>query len=178
MIHHRVDAVAGLAGWACHGHREWCGPVSSPEYTGMNKKKKTPVNASLQGQESLIRIHAQFRPPVTGLQLQQSYQERCHKIERKSQKIEKEGVPDPPYCCQSLVLSPRSNYMPLMRSSVSSLSSLRERKSRTKHVNTCSYDFRAPATVELRVMGPHYIDRGHLYELNSVKKYYFMWSIC
>ena len=34
---------------------------------------------------------------------------------------------------------------------------------------TCSYDFKAPARVELRVMGPHYIDIGHLYELNGVK---------
>ena len=38
MTHHRVDAVTGLAGWACHGHGGWCGPVLSPEYTRMKKK--------------------------------------------------------------------------------------------------------------------------------------------
>ena len=91
------------------------------------------------------------------------------RLRENHRKSKKRGVPDPPYCCQSGVLLPRSEYMPLTLSSVSSLSLLWEYKSQTKHVNTCSYDFRAPATVELRVMGPHYIDRGRLYELNSVK---------
>ena len=100
------------------------------------------------------------------------------RLRQKHRKSKKRGVPDPPYCCQSGVLSPRSEYMPLTLSSVSSSSSLWEYKSQTKHVNTCSYYFRAPATVELRVMGPHHIDRGRLYELNSVRNYYFMWSIC
>ena len=40
---------------------------------------------------------------------------------------------------------------------------------RAKYVNTCSYDFGAPAMVQLRVIRPRYIDRGRLYELNGAK---------
>ena len=45
-----------------------------------------------------------------------------------------------------------------------------ESLTRTKYVNTYSYDFGASARVDLRVIGPRYIDIGRLYELTNVKK--------
>ena len=40
---------------------------------------------------------------------------------------------------------------------------------RAKHVNTCLYSLWEVTEVALRVIGPCYIDIGHLYELNGVK---------
>ena len=42
-------------------------------------------------------------------------------------------------------------------------------KSRTRYVNTWSYNFGALARVGLRVIVPCYIDRGGLYECNGAK---------
>ena len=58
---------------------------------------------------------------------------------------------------------------PHLQPPVVSLLFLQEKSVAAKHVNTCSSHVGAVSRVDLRVIIHHYIDRGHLCELNSVK---------